>query len=305
MSLYKYCIMIFCTAHLLSCGSDKPGQAPVPDGYEEQITEWKEYRVDRLTEPTGWLRLADLIWLEEGENSFGSGAEVDIRFPAGTIAEDAGKFILYGDHVEMEVTGDITISHDGEAVHQMVIFDGENRPEIHHEDLIWYVDTRGDRHGIRIYNQDTPEADAFNGFPFYPLDPAWHREARFIPWEEDRTISIVNVLGDTIDRHSPGKVEFTIDGEIYSLDTFESASGLFLMFTDQTGRTETYQAGRYMIINHPDEVGNTVIDFNKAYNPPCAFSKLTTCQLPPTQNRLDVEITAGEKRPVGWEGLDL
>lgn len=305
MSLFKYCFIIICIAFLYSCGSEKPGQAPVPVDYEQQITEWKEYRAGRLTEPTGWLRLADLIWLEEGENNFGSGADMDIRFPEGTIPEYAGVFTLHGDRVEMHAAGDVTITHEGEPVQQMVIFDGESRPEIHLESLIWYVDTRGDQHGIRIYNQDNPEADSFDGFPFYPVDPSWHREARFIPWEEDRTISIVNVLGDTIDRYSPGKVEFTIDGELYSLDAFESASGLFLMFTDYTGRTETYQAGRYMIIDLPDEDGKTVIDFNKAYNPPCAFSKLTTCQLPPPQNRLDVEIPAGEKRPVGWEGLEM
>lgn len=289
---------------LISCKEDL-GQAPLPDNYEQSINEWKEYRISRLTEPTGWLRLADLIWLEEGENSFGSSPDSDIRFPEGTIPGFAGTFILLDGEVTMKVADDVIITHDGSPVQEMVIFDGENRPEVEHEDLIWFVDSRGDTHGIRIYNRDTPKADRFDGFPFYPLDPAWHLQARFISWPDERTIPVVNVLGETIERESPGRVEFVIDGERYSLDAFESASGLFLMFTDQTGRTETFQGGRYMIIDHPDENGNTIIDFNKAYNPPCAFSKFTTCQLPPPQNRLDVEIPAGEQRPVEWDGLDL
>lgn len=305
MIFQKSVAIILLCSFLTGCEDGDLGPAPVPDNYEQLITEWKEYRIGRLTEPTGWLRLADLIWLEEGENSFGSGAEQDIRFPDGTIPEHAGTFVLNDNQVVMNVADGIRITHDGDPVHEMVIYDGENRPEIQHANLIWYVDTRGDKQGIRIYNQDTPEADAFDGFPFYPLDPTWHRQARFIQWREDRTISIVNVLGDTLDRHSPGRVEFTIDEDLYTLDAFESESGLFLMFTDETNRTETYQAGRYMIIDHPDENGETVIDFNKAYNPPCAFSKHTTCQLPPPQNRLEVVIEAGEKRPVGWEGLGI
>lgn len=304
MKILSSAIVTVFLLFLMSCNDDL-GQAPLPENYEQSINDWKEYRISRLTEPTGWLRLADLIWLEEGENSFGSSPDTDIRFPDSTIPDNAGTFVLHDGTVTMKVSDDVTVTHDGESIREMVIFDGENRPEIEHEDLIWYVDTRGEQHGIRIYNQDTPEADAFNGFPFYPLDSSWHLQAHFIPWPDDRTIPIVNVLGDTIERESPGRVEFVIDGEKYSLDAFESTSGLFLMFTDQTGRTETYQAGRYMIIDHPDEDGNTILDFNKAYNPPCAYSKLTTCQLPPPQNRLEVEIPAGEKRPVGWEGLDL
>jgi uncharacterized protein len=303
MSIHKLLIAII-TLLFIGCSDDTDlGPAPVPENYADQINDWKEYRVSRLTEPTGWLRLADLIWLDEGENSFGSGSDMDIRFPGESMPDHAGTFVLTDNRVEMFVNDGVTITHNGDPVSNMIIFDGESRPEIVYDNLIWFVDSRGDQHGIRIYNQDTPEADAFEGFPFYPLQPEWHLKARFIPWSDERTIPIVNVLGDTIERESPGQVEFMIDGELYSLDAFESASGLFVMFTDLTGRSETYPAGRYMIINHPDENGLTIIDFNKAYNPPCAFHTLTTCQLPPPQNRLDAEIPAGEKRPIGWTGL--
>ena len=203
----------------------------------------------------------------------------------------------------MNVADGVTITHEGDPVDEMVIFDGENRPHLQHGDLEWFIDSRGDTHGVRLYNKDNPKADAFDGFPFYPLDPKGHLKASFIPNSDSTSITVDNVLGETVQRYSPGTVEFMIDGEIHTLDAFESRSGLFLIVADETNQTETYQAGRYMIIPPPDENNETIIDFNKAYNMPCAFSKFTTCQLPPPQNRLDVTITAGEKRPVEWEGL--
>jgi uncharacterized protein len=166
MSTRNYSIAIIILL-VIGCSDDRNlGPTPVPENYTEQINDWKEYRISRLTEPTGWLRLADLIWLDEGENSFGSGSDMDIRFPGESMPEHAGTFILTENSVEMIVNDGVTITHNGDPVSSMVIFDGENRPEIEHEDLIWFVDTRGNQHGIRIYNQDTPEADAFEGFPF-------------------------------------------------------------------------------------------------------------------------------------------
>jgi len=297
-------ILIILPCFLIAgCAQDEFGQAPLPDNYEESIAEWQEYRIGVLTDSTGWLRLADLIWLDEGENSFGSGSSQEIQFPEGTIPESAGTFTLSGGTVTMQVNPGVEITHDGSPVEEMTIFDGDDRPKLEHESLIWYVDSRGDDHGIRIYNRDNPKADAFDGFPRYPLDERWHLRAQFTPHQEEKTIRIVNVQGEEIDRESPGKVEFEVDGERHSLDAFETRSGLFLMFTDETNQTETYQAGRYMIVDHPEGGGELVLDFNQAYNPPCAFSKFTTCQLPPPQNRLEIAIEAGEKRPVDWEGI--
>lgn len=303
----KYILSTFLLLTFLTvagCSQNELGQAPVPDNYEQSIADWQEYRIGVLTDSTGWLRIKDLIWLDEGENSFGSGTDRDIQFHEGSIPDYAGTFTLNNGEVMMNVADGVEITYQGEPVGEMEIFDGENRPRVEHESLIWFVDTRGDDHGIRIYDRDTPKADAFTGFPAYDLDldTDWHLQARFVPYEDGKIIPIMNVLGDEVDKESPGKVEFAIDGEIYSLDAFESRSGLFLMLWDETAQTETYQAGRYMIIPHPDEDGNTIIDFNKAYNPPCAFSVFTTCQLPPPQNRLSVVIDAGEKRPVDWEG---
>jgi uncharacterized protein len=288
---------------LTSCTEAELGQAPVPDNYEETINEWKAYRVGVLKGPTDWLRLDGIYWLNEGKNSFGSGSDQDLKFPDGTIPAHAGIAELSDGQVLMRVANGVEITHEDEPVNEMVIFDGEHRPRVEHKNLEWFIDSRGDQHGIRLYNKDNPKADAFEGFPFYPLDPSWHLKARFIPNQVNSTISVINVQGEVIERESPGTIEFYIDGDRYTLDAFEARSGLFLIMADLTNRTETYQAGRYMIIPFPDDEGNTIIDFNKAYNMPCAFNKFTTCQLPPPQNRLDVAIPAGEKRPVEWSGI--
>ena len=285
------------------CSDRELGPAPVPDDYSESIDEWKEYRINVLKGPTNWLRLDGIYWLEEGENTFGSGSGQDLQFPEGTIPEHAGVVIFEDGIITMKVADGVEITHEGEPVSEMILFAGDERPRVEYKDLEWFIDTRGDRHGIRLYNKDNPKADAFEGFPAYPVDESWHLKAHFVPNTDSTTITLDNVIGEEVERFSPGNIEFKAVGETHSLIAFESTSGLFIIFADETNHTDTYHAGRYMIIPFPDEDGKTIIDFNKAYNPPCAFNTYTTCQLPPPQNRLEIAITAGEKRPVDWEGI--
>ncbi len=287
------------------CNEYDLGPEPLPDDYEQAHSEWKQYRADVLTDTTGWLRLQDLIWLEEGENTFGSGTDADIQFPEGSIQEEAGTFILEDGEVRMTTRGGVDIRHKGEQVDELQMTGEEVEERIHarHGELTWFIDKRGEQRGVKVFSMNTPKADNFEGFPAYPLQEEWHHRARFVHHPEETHIEITNVLGEVENQYSPGKVEFRVDDQLFSLDTFEASGGLFIMFSDSTNRTVTYQAGRYMIVDFPDDDGFTTLDFNKAYNPPCAFNKFTTCQLPPQQNRLDLAIPAGEKRPVEWEGL--
>jgi len=290
---------------LNGCSSDELGPEPKPEDYNQSFQEWQEHRIDVLTDTTGWLRLVDLIWFNEGKNSFGSSPESDIRFPEGSIPENGGTFILQNGEVVMEVADGVEIYHDGEQVDSLVMLEHENEERIHahHGDLTWFIDSRGEQRGVKIFSMDTPAADQFDGFPRYDLQEEWHLRGRFVNHPEDKDIEVVNVQGETIQRSSPGYVEFRIDEEKYFIDAFEASNGLFLMFTDLTNQDETYQAGRYLMVDSPSDDGYITLDFNKTYNPPCAFSKFTTCQLPPPQNRLDVAIPAGEKRPVDFEGI--
>jgi len=288
---------------IISCDNDDLGRASMPDNYEESITEWKEYRVGVLTGPTNWLRLHAIYWLSEGDNTFGSAQENTITFPKGSIPDFAGVFTLTNNTVTMDVTDDVLITHEGGPVSDFTLFDGENRPHVMHGDLEWFIDSRGDEHGIRLYNKDNPKADAFDGFPFFPLNPEWHLKAKFIPNTDSTTVTVDNVLEEKVDLVSPGNIRFEVDGQTDEMIAFEANSGLFIMFNDKTNGNETYHAGRYMIIPFADEEGYTILDFNKAYNPPCAFNTFTTCNLPPPENRLNMAVMAGEKTPVEWKGL--
>ena len=300
-------LIFFISAILLyGCGESELGQAPTPEMYEEKIENWKQDRIESLKEPEGWLRLTGMYWLEEGENSFGSGEENDLIFPEGSIPEYAGTIIYQNGQVVMKTADDVPVTHTNEQVSEFVLYDGTDAPRAEYGSLEWFVIVRGDLTGIRLYDKEYARADAFDGFPSYPVDPEWRREARFIPNSEEITIPIVNVLGQQRDAPSPGAIEFTIEEETFTLDALEGGERLFIIVGDETNKTDTYQAGRYIYIDYPEEGSDyTVIDFNKTYNPPCSFNMFTTCQLPPPQNRLDVAIPAGEKRPVDWAGLDI
>ncbi|MFO7800095.1 MAG: DUF1684 domain-containing protein [Rhodohalobacter sp.] len=290
---------------MCACSRSDLGDAPLPDDYREQFNEWQQSRMESLTNPTGWMRLAGMYWLEEGENRFGTDDQTDITFPEGTKPGYAGEFILADGKVTLQATEGVEFIHEGESFKQKEIFDGEEALSIQYGSLEWLVIKREDLIGIRLYNKDNPKVDAFTGFERYPLNPEWHLKAKFIPAEDGETISVVNILGQLVDTPTPGTIEFIKNGELFTLDALEGTDQMFLIAGDLTNQTETYQAGRYIYIDYPEEGSDyTIIDFNKIYNPPCSYNLFTTCQLPPMQNRLDLEITAGEKRPQDWEGLE-
>ncbi|PKD43083.1 hypothetical protein CWD77_10650 [Rhodohalobacter barkolensis] len=303
--MYRILFLSIAILFLCSCTRKDLGQAPLPDNYEEQFADWQEGRMESLTNPTGWMRLAGMYWLEEGENSFGSGDRVDIQFPESTLPEYAGEFILTKGKVRLQAADGVEFQYEDGTFRQKEIYDGEEALNIEYWSLEWLIIEREDLMGIRLYNKDNPKVDAFTGFDRYPLDPEWHLNAKFEPATEGETISIVNVLGQLVDTPTPGSIEFSVDGDVYTLDALEGEDQMFLIVGDLTNQTETYQAGRYIYIDYPEEGSDyTIIDFNKMYNPPCAYNLFTTCQLPPIQNRLDVAIPAGEKRAEGWEGLE-
>ncbi|WP_322570250.1 DUF1684 domain-containing protein [Rhodohalobacter sp.] len=289
---------------MCACSRSDLGEAPLPDNYQEQFDEWQNSRMESLTNPTGWMRLAGMYWLKEGENSFGTGEQADIKFPESALPEYAGEFILAEGNVLLQAVDGVEFVHDETSFQQKEIYDGEEALSIQYDSLEWLVIERGDLIGIRLYNKENQKVDEFTGFDRYPIDPEWHLRAKFIPADDGETISIVNVLGQLMDAPTPGTIEFMKNGKVYTLDAQEGTDQMFLIVGDLTNQTETYQAGRYLYIDYPEEGSSyTVIDLNKLYNPPCAYNLFSTCQLPPIQNRLDLEITAGEKRPQDWEGL--
>jgi uncharacterized protein (DUF1684 family) len=296
----KIVLLAFATMFVLGCTSKSDlGIAQTGADYESEVEAFFENRIERLKEPLGWMRLAGMYWLDEGEQSFGGGAQNDIVFPEGYISDTAGTLIFDGETVEMRVAEGVVISVNDEPVRQAVLLSEEISDVFAvHGSLHWTIIRREDLTGIRLYNTENEHIDQFTGFDRFPTDSKYFVNARMIPHSEPTTIPIINVLGQTSEVNSPGRLHFHIDGESYSLIALEGGERMFIIVGDETNRTQTFQGGRYMYIDYPEEGSDiTQIDFNLLYNPPCAYNPYTTCQFPPRENIFPIAINAGEKRP--------
>lgn len=280
---------------LLACSSKKT--QPVDLAYLQEIEQWHDQRVESLKGPSGWLNIAGLFWLKPGINSFGSGKDNDFVYPSVFAAEHAGYFLLENDKVKQIVSGEVVISSSGLPVKEMIVYhpDSTRQPVLESGPLQWFVIKRDTRYGVRLRDSKNPALESFTGVERFPVDPTWRVIAH---WEktEGRTIPITNILGQTTDQPSPGALMFTLNGKKFRLDALdEGGDELFMIFGDATNTKETYGAGRYLYVPKPDSLNQVIVDFNKAQNPPCAFTEFATCPLPPIQNVMDVEIRAGEK----------
>jgi len=164
-----------------------------------------------------------------------------------------------------------------------------------------YVIERGGRHALRVKDSESAQRRSFRGLEWYPVREDLRIRARFTPYDPPKKIPIANVLNTVEPMPSPGYVTFHLGGRQLRLDPVleePDAKELFFIFKDTTAGKDTYPAGRFLYAEMPKD-GQVVLDFNKAYSPPCAFTSFATCPLPPRQNRLDVRIEAGEKKPSG------
>lgn len=271
-------------------------QAMDEETHREIVEAWHEDRIASLKEPDGWLKVAGLFWLDEGVNTFGSKSGLDVRFPENTVPEESGHFEVRGDSVKLELQEDLDIRlENGESFDGGVVFTPDTSLTLEYERLTWFILQRDDLIGIRLFDSESPFYTGFQGIERYEVDKKWRVEAEFVHHEEQQTINVTNILGQTNPDDSSGKLVFTIDDEEYSLAVLDRDDQFFIPFADQTNRRDTYGSGRFIYTDTPDEDGKVTIDFNKAYNPPCAINPYTTCPLPPEPNRLDLSITAGEK----------
>jgi uncharacterized protein (DUF1684 family) len=293
----RACASTFAAALILGC-IENPAAVEDLAAYEQSIADWHASREERLLGPDGWLNLAGLYWLVEGSNSFGSAASNDIVLPQGRAPERVGEFVLRDGRVSMQVRSGVTVLHEGSPVKQLdLTHDGAGEPTLlTHGSLAWFAIKRMDRMGLRVRDYEHPALRAFPGIDTYPVVPDWRVSARLEPYPEPRRVSVRTVVeGLGWDPVAPGVLAFEINGDPLSLEAFEAGDDLFILFADLTSGTETYPGGRYLYARRPGPDGLTVLDFNKAYNPPCAFNEFATCPLPSRRNRLPVMISAGEK----------
>jgi uncharacterized protein (DUF1684 family) len=267
------------------------------------VEAWRTKRRDSLTSDTGWLTLSGLFWLKQGDNSFGRGSGNALSLDNPALADTAGSFVVSGQQVRFIARPEGGVTHDGHPVTALDLApDTSGHPTVLESgSLRFYVIERAANLGVRVRDLNNPHRTGFRGLEYFPVSTDWVVNARFERYPAAHTLRIMNILGMEVDMQSPGAVVFTRDGREWRLDTVLEEPGdteLFIMFADGTSGHDTYGGGRFLYIPIPH--GSTVaVDFNKAYNPPCALNEFATCPLPPPQNRLQLRITAGEKKYAG------
>jgi hypothetical protein len=269
--------------------------AESPD-YAASIEKWRVEREAGLKADDGWLVLAGLYWLKPGPNRFGSAADNDIVLPASAPAH-AGTFTHASEKTVVSLAPGASASVAGQPVSSQELRFGREPDVLVMGPLSMFVIKRGDRFAIRVRDQESENRKHFKGLAWYPVDVRYRVVARFVPREAEHRIPIANIQGGVSELRSPGTVVFQLDGRELRLEPVyetDDAKELFYIFKDQTAPKETYGAGRFLYSELPAN-GTVVLDFNKAYSPPCAYTPYATCPLPPKQNVLPIRVPAGER----------
>ncbi|MET0255234.1 MAG: DUF1684 domain-containing protein [Luteibacter sp.] len=278
------------------------GSVIAGDAYTASVEKVRAARLETLKAPAGWLSLIGLEWLQPGANRVGSAADNDIVLKAGpphlgvVTLDDSGA-------VTIELARDSGALVDGREVQRATLVDdggnGGKATEVRFGSANFFVIARDGRKALRVKDENAETRTHFLGLDYFPIDPSWRIEAQWVPFDPPHELEIGSVLG-TIDKEKvPGKAVFTRDGHTYELFPIqEEPDSLFFVFADRTSGKETYGAARFLDTPLAKD-GKLVLDFNEARNPPCAFTPYATCPLAPPENRLDLRITAGEKKYAG------
>jgi hypothetical protein len=278
-------------------------QAAVPADYPQQINDWRAHRLQRLEAPDGWLSLIGLEWLKQGPNQVGSAAGNDVVLKAGpahlgtvTVGKDGSARIV--------LAADSGATVDGKRVREAELVDdahAKGEPTtVRFGTASFYVIERDGRKALRVKDSEAATRTHFLGLDYFPVDPSWRVEADWVPFVPAHKLKIGNVLGGIDEVDVPGKAVFEHGGQHFELLPYQEEPGgeLFFVLADQTSGKETYGAARFLYAALPagglDHAGKLVLDFNQAYNPPCAFTPYATCPLAPPENRLATRVTAGE-----------
>ena len=283
----------------------EPAVEAANDPFVESVLEWREGRVGRLTQPYGWLSLVGYYALDQqGEYSLGSAEDNDIVVPGGPAVW--GQIVLTEETVTFESADPERILVDDEPQARVEMLSSaftDNEPtRIESDGVRVQLSRSGGIPNLRVRSPQAITRTEFVGIDYYEPDPAFRFEAEFIPHEEGKTMRVANVMGQIIDEDNPGIVRFEHDGQVFELETFLYGDELFMVFADRTSGNETYGLGRFLYADLPVD-GKTIVDFNRSYNPPCAFTEYTTCSMPPQSNRMDTFIRAGEKAYRGQQGM--
>ncbi|MBX0327575.1 DUF1684 domain-containing protein [Oscillochloris sp. ZM17-4] len=270
------------------------------ESYAESLAAWRAQAEAALRAEDGWLALAGLFWLADGRNRVGSDPSGEVALPEELAPPlmcevwlREGVVSLGAAHPELTLSG-------GPPAGRPLQSDDAPAPDVLALGrLSMLVIRRGARIGLRLRDRDHPARAAFPGRRWHPIRPDLRVAAVFVPHPEPKVLRINTIIGEIEERLSPGAVVFQIDGQECRLDaTSTGGGGLFFNFKDATSGRGSYPPGRFLTAPAP-QGGVVTLDFNRAFNPPCAFTDFATCPLPPPQNVLAVAIPAGELAPEG------
>lgn len=308
MMLRLSLLLAMSVALLLVAACHRSGDTGKPDAAQQAAAAafakseqaWRDQRSQRLLAPDGWASLIGLHWIDPGGHYIGSAADNGIRLAMGP--PHMGMLELKGTTVRFVPDKSAALTLDGKSFAEEAMLRTDTAQT--GASVIGFDDGKGmatvieraGRLALRVKHADAPSRTQFAGLDYWPADAGWKVEGNFVSHPPGRTIEIANIIGSVDRIPNPGLVEFTRGGKTYRLEALDEGEGeLFLVFADRTNGHGSYGAGRFLYAPMPDARGRVVLDFNQAYNPPCAFTAFATCPLPPPENRLDLAVTAGEK----------
>lgn len=281
----------------------EPLRAPMTvDDYVREVEAWREQRETRLRSPEGWLAVSGLVWLDADEFTIGKSEKCSIRLPDNDLPDHVGSLRIRDGIVTFHINDiSVEVLLNGKPERSGLLRIDQTRPEADSPDVLkvgrttLHLIRRTSQLAIRLRDPQSPLRLQFPGEVWFPVDARYRVIARYTPYEESRRIEITNVKGGKYEDRLVGFVEFELDGRSLRLDVQqESDDMLFVNFRDRTAGHQTFGAGRFLNTSLPEN-GTVILDFNKAYNPPCAYNTHTLCPLPPSQNHLPVDILAGAR----------
>jgi uncharacterized protein (DUF1684 family) len=262
--------------------------------YEKEITAFRKMRIDSLQHENGYLNLSGLFWLKEGENTIGADPKNDFVFPAEHSDSFLGKIILNKGIVIFKSNEANQVFSLGQPAKNVIIYQEKRAIVLAHKSLRWFIIKRGEKYVLRLRDLEGEYVRNFKGIDYFSIDSSWRIKAKFVS-TLGKKINITDITGRNYLEDSPGELHFAIKGKKYTLEAGGTLDEFFIVFGDLTNKKTTYGGGRFLYANAPDKEGNVILDFNKSLNPPCEFTPFATCPLPTKKNRMNLEITAGEK----------
>lgn len=271
--------------------------ANAQSSYKNEISKWRSEHETELKGESSWFSLAGLFWLKNGVNTIGSGSKYDIQLTENFKGGKFGEILFQNGVAILKVEKGVEATNEGKQISEIVLVSDENQKQtiIQTGSQTFYLIKREDKFGIRLKDKNNPARLNFKKLNWFPVDARYKVIATFEPFPEPKEILVPNTVGSGYRMKSEGILKFKLLGKTYTLQPGEENGRFFIIFKDLTSKTETYSVGRFLYAEKSND-NKVILDFNKAENPPCAYTSFATCPIPPQQNRLQLSIKAGEKR---------